>query len=100
MSGGSYDYIYRKIEDASNQLRTNNDPRRVAFAKLLKLIADAMHDIEWVDSCDYGPGDEHKAIDKVFMGLGIDPEEVYMVEAYKKIRGLVREREASRKPLP
>jgi uncharacterized small protein (DUF1192 family) len=28
----------------------------------LKLVAKALHDIEWVDSGDYGPGDENKAI--------------------------------------
>jgi hypothetical protein len=28
----------------------------------LELVIKALHDIEWVDSGDYGPGDENKAI--------------------------------------
>jgi hypothetical protein len=37
-------------------------PERIAFADLLERVAKAMHDIEWVDSCDYGEGDELPAI--------------------------------------
>jgi hypothetical protein len=32
----------------------------------MTLISKAMHDIEWVDSSDYGPGDEIEAIEAVF----------------------------------
>jgi hypothetical protein len=32
------------------------------FIGLLHLVGKAAHDIEWVDSCDYGPGDEVEAI--------------------------------------
>lgn len=32
------------------------------FVGLLNLVAEAAHDIEWVDSSDYGPGDEVEAI--------------------------------------
>lgn len=35
---------------------------RVWFAKLLRAVAKAAHDIEWVDSGDYGPGDEVESI--------------------------------------
>ena len=35
---------------------------RAWLVGLLRLVADAMHDVEWVDSCDYGPGDEVSAI--------------------------------------
>lgn len=63
MSGGSYDYIYHRIEEAAAQI----GPRRVSylrewFAKHLLLVAEAMHDVEWVDSGDYLPGDEDAAI--------------------------------------
>lgn len=65
MSGGSYGYICFRIKDAAQEIRNvETDPRRAAFQKLLFLVAEAMHDIEWVDSCDYGEGDDHKAIDK------------------------------------
>lgn len=59
MSGGSMDYLYSKVEWATFHTDT---PERAAFAKHLKLVAKALHDIEWVDSCDYGPGDESAAI--------------------------------------
>lgn len=67
MSGGSYDYLCYKIEDASKEIQSRNDNgHRAAFAQLLKLVAKAMHDIEWVDSCDYGKKDEIEAIIKCF----------------------------------
>ena len=59
MSGGSMDYLYSKLENAEFSLNT---PERKAFAKHLELVAKALHDIEWVDSCDYGKGDENEAI--------------------------------------
>lgn len=63
MSGGSYDYLYLRVEDAANQLVSyRTTPERQAFAAHLRLVAQALHDIEWVDSCDMGPGDEDPAI--------------------------------------
>ena len=60
MSGGSMNYLYSKLEyDANFQCDT---PERRAFKAHLALVAKALHDIEWVDSGDYGPGDENKAI--------------------------------------
>ena len=60
MSGGSMNYLYSKLEyDATFRKDT---PERKAFAKHLQLVAKALHDIEWVDSSDYGPGDENEAI--------------------------------------
>jgi hypothetical protein len=60
MSGGSLNYIYSKIEMDAQFLE--NTPERRAFAKHLKLVIKALHDIEWVDSSDYGEGDENEAI--------------------------------------
>ena len=60
MSGGSMNYLYAKVLHCADfPLDT---PEREAFAKHLKLVAQALHDIEWVDSGDYGPGDENAAI--------------------------------------
>ena len=60
MSGGSMDYIYSRLEmDATFSEHT---PERRAFAKHLQLVVKALHDIEWVDSSDYGPGGESEAI--------------------------------------
>ena len=60
MSGGSMNYLYSRLEnDAVFSLDTTE---RRAFAKHLKLVAKALHDIEWVDSGDYGYGDDAEAI--------------------------------------
>lgn len=53
-------YLYSKIEyDANFECNT---PERKAFAEHLQLVIKALHDIEWVDSGDYGKGDENEAI--------------------------------------
>ena len=60
MSGGSMNYLYLTLErDAEFRLTT---PERKAFAKHLVKVAKALHDIEWVDSSDYSPGDESESI--------------------------------------
>jgi hypothetical protein len=68
MSGGSYNYSYRTVEEFADQLspppRPVSDPRQW-FADHMRLCALAMHDIEWVDSCDYGAGQENAAIRRV-----------------------------------
>ena len=47
MSGGSYDYAYDRAEDMADRLiEYSKDPLRIAFAKHLKQVAQAMHDIE------------------------------------------------------
>lgn len=68
MSGGSYNYAYSRLEDlaAEVELRARASlcpAQRLAFAALLRKCAAAAHDIEWVDSSDYGPGDEQKSIE-------------------------------------
>ena len=60
MSGGSMNYLYSKLLHCADF--PINTPEREAFANHLKLVAQALHDIEWVDSGDYGPGDENAAI--------------------------------------
>ena len=60
MSGGSMNYLFSKLEyEADFETDT---PEREAFAEHIKLVAKALHDIEWVDSGDYGSGDENEAI--------------------------------------
>ena len=66
MSGGSMNYLYAKLAYAEFD---ENTPERIAFAKHLKLVAEALHDIEWVDSGDYGPGRENEAILKCLRGI-------------------------------
>lgn len=53
-------YLYSKIEcDANFRCDT---PLRKAFRKHLEKVTQALHDIEWVDSGDYGAGQEEEAI--------------------------------------
>lgn len=53
------DYLYQEVNDAEFMEDT---PLRRAFRKHLQLVVRALHDIEWVDSDDYGPGDDEEAI--------------------------------------
>jgi hypothetical protein len=65
VSGGHYNYSYRHVADMAQELEECTDPVRKRFAQHLRLVADAMHDVEWVDSCDYGLEGDHAAILKV-----------------------------------
>lgn len=62
MSGGSHDYLYLKIEDMASRLEDDQRAERRAFAVLLRKVAKAAHDVEWVDSCDMAKGQEVPAI--------------------------------------
>lgn len=79
MSGGSYDYFFLKLRDYAQEIQDKardlhvasslpyrNKMKRFKLAKLIHLISDAAHDIEWVDSGDFGYGDEIESIDRVF----------------------------------
>ena len=59
MSGGSMDYFYFRVDEVEFPLTTIE---RRAFRALLSKVAKALHDIEWVDSGDYGTGDETATI--------------------------------------
>lgn len=65
MSGGSLNYAYSDIERIAYTIQTRAETlMQKAFAKHLDLVARALHDLEWVYSSDYGPGDEEEAIKK------------------------------------
>ena len=64
MSGGFYDYAYARVEDFASHPSLAKTAERRAFAALLSDVAEAMHDVEWVDSDDYAPGDENAAIER------------------------------------
>jgi hypothetical protein len=77
MSGGSYEYKYQEIERLAEMLspvRDKYQPIRDKMAEALRQIAKQCHDIEWIDSSDYGPEDwasikawliQHKFYDKI-----------------------------------
>ncbi len=71
MSGGSWNYFYRQIEKIAEDLFNSKCPYRSALGVHMQLIAQAMHDIEWVDSSDYLLGNEIEAIKKV-----LKPEDI------------------------
>jgi hypothetical protein len=54
MSGGSYDYAYRHVQDMADAMRSRHasDPLALAFAAHLDLVATAMRAVEWADSHD------------------------------------------------
>lgn len=91
MSGGSYDYAFGKIDDLAENIQNKNNKGRIAFKKLLKLVAKACHDIEWVDSSDMGDGDENEAIMNVFEFLTLDGETIIKARAYDDIKEQLKE---------
>jgi hypothetical protein len=63
MSGGSYDYLCYKIEEAARRLCSKDEPDyRRAFGAHLFKVAEAMHDVEWCDDADMSPGADEKSI--------------------------------------
>lgn len=83
MSGGSWEYVYERFEDVAARLRSESDPRRRALGRVVAKMAKAMHDIEWVDSSDFGKGDEIAAIDAVIRHEDVLDE---LIEAAVKAR--------------
>lgn len=90
MSGGSYDYAYCKVEDFASKLSAKGQsPLRRAFAKHLLLVAEAMHDIEWVDSGDFSPGSDVEPIQKCLRESATSMEiEVLIADAKEVIEQL------------
>lgn len=72
MSGGQYEYIYQRIAEINICTNGTSSFKRVVFQQLLQLVAEAMHDIEWVDSGDYSEGDEARAIDACLNFLKVE----------------------------
>lgn len=77
MSGGSFEYAFHKVENFIDdlniriqQLKAEGDSdinieSRERFVAHLRLVAEAMKAIEWVDSGDCSPPHNEEAIDKV-----------------------------------
>jgi phage shock protein A len=56
MSGGSMNYLYRRVEEDATFIEQT--PERRAFRKHLKKIAEALRAIEWNDSGDGASNEE------------------------------------------
>lgn len=92
MSGGSWDYFYGRLEDVAERLQCERDPLRKAFGLHLQKCAKALHDIEWVDSCDCSPGDEVNAIKAV---LGTDGPALVLSESRKQAEAALEQLKAA-----
>lgn len=88
MSGGSWDYVCFRIDEAAERLKRERCPYRRALGEKMLLIGKAMHDIEWVDSCDYGPGEELEAIKTA---LGNDAQGLALGQLLKDAEVLIAE---------
>ena len=88
MSGGSYNYFYRDLDEI--YIEGQDNPRRKALQEVIDLLKGAMHDVEWVDSSDYGKGDEYESIDKLMDYLG-SKEEIYKRVLYKDLEEKVEQ---------
>lgn len=65
MSGGSLGHLYITVRDAAADIRSRRrSPLYQAFADHLDLVATALHDVEWVLSCDYAEGDADEIMRK------------------------------------
>jgi hypothetical protein len=74
MSGGSLNYVYSSVDSAARDVKFRAEtPLHHAFATHLLKVAKALHDLEWVWSGDYGPGDEVEAI-RAVLGEGAELE--------------------------
>lgn len=97
MSGGSLDYVYSRVASAAAEISSRaTTTQQRAFAAHLVKVSKALHDLEWLYSFDYGPGDEVEAIDACLApGLVLDQAiaeakqaaEVLRVELEKSCKG-------------
>ena len=89
MGGGSWDYFCFKADDVADKLCEERSPLRRALGQHMKLVAHAMHEIEWVDSGDKSSPDDTEAIKAVFEDLAGSTEmEVLLQDARKIIKAM------------
>jgi hypothetical protein len=65
MSGGSLDYVYFKVEEASERIGCSENPLHRAFADHLVIVSEALKAVEWNYSGDTGEEPANLAIRKV-----------------------------------
>ncbi|MBN9033687.1 MAG: hypothetical protein BGO05_05380 [Rhizobiales bacterium 63-7] len=84
MSGGSLNYVYVQVNDAAQEIQRRAETTlQRAFAAHMMKVATALHDIEWLFSCDTGPGDEVEAIKAV---LADDAEIRTAIEEAERVK--------------
>jgi hypothetical protein len=90
VSGGSWNYFYRDLENiAKRLLSTDTDEscaaQRIALGALLAKVSKALHAIEWVDSYDWCDGDEKAPLLEV---LRCNPTQLGMAELEVRVSWL------------
>lgn len=69
MSGGAYEYAYEKIKYVAEAFQPHRKQdhfeERGKFADILNICAEIAHDIEWIDSGDYGDEEWNEIIEKL-----------------------------------
>ena len=89
MSGGSWSYIGRQLRPVSDRLKGELSPLRRALGKHMELVAEAMHQIEWVDSGDSSSPADTNAIKAVFEDLAATKElEEILIETIEALKRL------------
>src|SRR5687767_12504646 len=92
MSGGSWNYVFRTFEEVGERLLLCNQLSRRTLGSLVLRIAKALHDIEWVDSDDFGPGQEEKAID---LALGISRDTMMLEQSLADAKRVLADLQAA-----
>ena len=83
MSGGSWDYVYHRIEEAARRLSKSPDPNRRALGAALYPFSEALYLVEMVDSGDSREEDERGPIQKA---LGPRHRELVLAQAVADAR--------------
>ena len=83
MSGGSWNYFYRRLEEVAESLERSSDPARVALGKQMKREAEAMRAIEWADSGDHARGSE---VEPIARALGEHAPALILQEVIERLR--------------
>jgi len=86
MSGGSWDYFSFRLQEVADRLLREKSPIRMAFGSHLTKCADALYDIEWVDSGDKSPGDEIQKIKEVLEDTVAEKVAIETKEKLKELR--------------
>ena len=92
MSGGSYDYLYIRLEEAGKSItqRKDNQPTRQIISKLLNGLGKMMYEIEWEDSGDGGDwGKVNKELRKIFNISDFDLELIKKLNKYDMIKKII-----------
>lgn len=66
MSGGSHDHAHHKLNEIADSFdvpEVEYQEERKKVAEILRRMSEICHDIEWIDSSDYGPEDWEKVIE-------------------------------------